>query len=88
MSKRTVYAELTLDDDKAFKENDMEPIIYLGREFGQLEQSGISLDQAVIIDTDCDDWDKYLNYLFQWAFDNMSEESPEGPLSFSAWKAK
>lgn len=88
MAERTIYAEITLDDDKAFEENDMEPIEYIEREFGWLQQSGISLEQAVIIDTDCDDWDRYLNYLFQWAFDNTSEEAPESPLSFNVWKAR
>lgn len=88
MAERTIYAEITLDDDKAFEENDMEPIEYIEREFGWLQQSGISLEQAVIIDTDCDDWDRYLNYLFQWAFDNTGEESPESPLSFNVWKAR
>lgn len=88
MAERTIYAEITLDDDKAFEENDMEPIEYIEREFGWLQQSGISLEQAVIIDTDCDDWDRYLNYLFQWAFDNTSEETPESPLSFNVWKAR
>lgn len=88
MAERTVYAELTFDDDKAIKENDMEEVEYLEREFGWLQQSGISLEQLVIIDTDCDDWDRYLNYLFQWAFGNISENAPESPLSFNVWKSR
>ena len=42
MAERTVYAELTFDDDKAIRENDMEEVEYLEREFGWLQQSGIS----------------------------------------------
>lgn len=86
MSKRTVYAELVLEDSKAFDENDMGPIEYLEREFGWMEQSGVEAKKMLIVDTDCDDWDRYLNYLFQWAFENAAEETTESPLSFNAWK--
>ena len=52
---RTVIAILEVDDDKAFEEIDDGPIPYLEREFGWLEQSGISLQNARILDDD----DKY-----------------------------
>lgn len=51
---RTVIAMLEIDDDKAIAE-DLGTIEYLEREFGWLEQSGISLQNARILDDD----DKY-----------------------------
>lgn len=51
---RTVIAMLEIDDDKAIAE-DLGTIEYLEREFGWLEQSGISLQSARILDDD----DKY-----------------------------
>ena len=51
---RTVIAILEVDDDKAIAE-DLGTIDYLEREFGWLEQSGISLQSARILDDD----DKY-----------------------------
>lgn len=51
---RTVIAMLRVDDDKAIAE-DLGTIEYLEREFGWLEQSGISLQNARILDDD----DKY-----------------------------
>lgn len=52
---RTVLAMLKVDDERAFNE-DIGPIEYLEREFGWLEQSGISLDNARILDYD-DEYD-------------------------------
>ena len=52
---RTVIVLLEVDDDKAIAE-DLGTIEYLEREFGWLEQSGISLDNARILDND-DDFD-------------------------------
>ena len=52
---RTVIAILELDDDKAIAE-DLGTIEYLEREFGWLEQSGISLENAKILDDD-DEYD-------------------------------
>jgi hypothetical protein len=52
---RTVIAMLEIDDDKAIAE-DLGTIEYLEREFGWLEQSGISLQNARILDDD-DEYD-------------------------------
>lgn len=52
---RTVIAILEVDDDKAIAE-DLGTIDYLEREFGWLEQSGISLQNARILDDD-DEYD-------------------------------
>ena len=46
---RMVYAKLVVDDKKA-KQEDLGTIDYLIREFGWLEQSGIYLEDASIID--------------------------------------
>jgi hypothetical protein len=51
---RTVIAMLEVDDDRAIDEG-LGTIEYLEREFGWLEQSGISLQNARILDDD----DKY-----------------------------
>ena len=51
---RQVIAMLKVDDDRAIAE-DLGTIEYLEREFGWLEQSGISLQNARILDDD----DKY-----------------------------
>lgn len=52
---RTVVAILEIDDDKAIAE-DLGTIEYLEREFGWLEQSGVFLQNARILDDDdeCD----------------------------------
>lgn len=52
---RTIIAMLEIDDDKAIAE-DLGTIEYLEREFGWLEQSGISLQSARILDDD-DEYD-------------------------------
>lgn len=51
---RTVIAMLEVDDDKSIAE-DLDTIEYLEREFGWLEQSGVFLQNARILDDD----DKY-----------------------------
>jgi hypothetical protein len=48
---RTVIAMLEIDDDRAIAE-DMGTIDYLKREFGWLEQSGVFLQSARILDDD------------------------------------
>lgn len=49
---RTIVARISVNDDMAIDE-DMGTIDYLQREFGWLEQSGIYLEDAKILD--CDD---------------------------------
>jgi hypothetical protein len=48
---RTVIAILRVNDDKAIEE-DVGTIAYLEREFGWLNESGIFLDEARILDDD------------------------------------
>ena len=52
---RTVVAILEVDDDKAIAE-DLGTIEYLSREFDLLEQSGVFLQNARILDDD-DEYD-------------------------------
>ena len=52
---RKVIAIIEVDDDRAIAE-DLGTIEYLEREFGWLEQSGISLQNARILDDD-DEYD-------------------------------
>ncbi len=52
---RTVIAMLKVDDDRAIAE-DLGTIEYLEREFGWLEQSGVFLQNARILDDD-DEYD-------------------------------
>lgn len=52
---RTVIALLEVDDDRAIAE-DLGTIEYLEREFGWLQESGIYLDNAKILDDD-DEYD-------------------------------
>ncbi len=52
--KRTIICEVEVDDEVAQKEIDDGPVAYLEREFGWLEQSGIALNRAVLLDDDSD----------------------------------
>jgi hypothetical protein len=66
---RTVMAILEVDDDRAIAE-DLGTIDYLEREFGWLEQSGISLQNARILDDD----DKYDAKAIELAEEMFEEE--------------
>ena len=48
---RTIVAILEVDDDKAIEE-DLGTIDYIEREFGWLQESGIFLNEARILDED------------------------------------
>lgn len=52
---RTVIAILEIDDDRAFDEG-LGTLDYLEREFGLLEQSGVFIENAKILDED-DEYD-------------------------------
>ena len=90
MAERQVFAIISVDDDKAFEENDIGPVEYIEREFGWLEQSGISLEEMVMAEPDSSNiWERYINYLLGWAFEHSGdEETTESPLSFNVWKAR
>lgn len=66
---------------------DLSPIALVESEFGWLEQSGISLDCALIIDDDDESlWARYIGYLIRWAINN-NDPSCEGrkPLNYLSW---
>lgn len=85
---RTVVAMLEVDDGKAIAE-DLGTIEYLEREFGWLEQSGISLDEGIIMDDDDElQWARYINYLVEWAFCHQSEKfDGSSPACYYEWIA-
>lgn len=73
--KRKVIAIIDVDNNIVFEKIDDGVISYLEREFGWLEQSGISMKDCFIADDDEDDkWKAYLNYLVEWAFGHQFEE--------------
>lgn len=87
--ERKITAIIGVDDDKAFEKIGDGPVPYLEKEFGRLEQSGISLKDCFIADDDEDDsWKAYLNYLVEWVFNHQGNEfkgiSPT-PFQKGAW---
>jgi hypothetical protein len=66
---RKVIAMLEIDDDKAIAE-DFGTIEYLEREFGWLEQSGVFLQSARILDDD----DEYDAKAIELAYKIFNEE--------------
>lgn len=63
---RKIIAILEVDDDRAIAE-DLGTIEYLEREFGWLEQSGVFLQNARILDDD-DEYDKKAIWLADQIF--------------------
>ncbi len=85
---RKIAAIIDLDEEKAKKLKPYTaPGEYIEKEFGWLEQSGISLDKWLITDHDDEyEWARYINYLINWAFENSySEDKDISPLSFTEW---
>lgn len=84
MDKRKIIAIIEVDADTAFEAIDDGPVPYLEKEFGWLEQSGISLKDCFIADDDEDDQQQaYLNYLVEWAFNHQGEDlKGVQPISF------
>ena len=83
-SSRGFVALISLDEECT---QDTAPGEHLEREFGWLEQSGLFLDDWMIVDDDEDQrWARYTNYLIQWAFDHR-DESFEGnsPAAYNEW---
>lgn len=85
--ERTILAYLTVDEDRAFEEAD-DPISYLEREAGCLEQSGIHLEDAAIVDEDAEDpKERYLVYLASFAFEHLSDGDVY-PMTFREWMGR
>lgn len=86
--ERTILAYLTVDEDRAFEEMDDGPISYLEREAGWMEQSGIRLEDAAIVDDDAEDpKERYLVYLARFAFEHLSDGNVH-PLSYEEWRRR
>lgn len=66
---------------------DTSPGDFLEREFGWVEQSGISLSEWALVDGDVK-WERYIRYLVEWAISHSSDEY-EGmtPASYDEWRA-
>lgn len=86
--ERMILAYLTVDEDRAFDEMDDGPISYLEREAGWMEQSGIFLEDAAIVDDDAEDpKERYLVYLARFAFEHLSDGNVH-PLSYAEWRSQ
>ena len=82
---REFIAILRYDETDSPKET--APGEFLEREFGWLEQSGISLESWALVDDDVR-WECFLRYLVQWAIDHNSDEySGMSPASYDEWKS-
>lgn len=87
--ERQIVAIITVDDDTAFEKIDDGPVPYFEKEFGWLEQSGITLKDCFIADEDEDEpRQAYCNYLVQFAFDNYGEQLKESPMDYYEWYQK
>ena len=91
---RKIYAELSLDEDQAIRNAEVNGISndgtldYVEKEFGWLEQSGIKLADAVIFDKDdTEEWGRYIDYVFSWAFDHYSSGDDYPPImNYKEWR--
>lgn len=83
---RKIFAIIEVDDDRAIAE-DKGTGDYLEREFGWLEQSGITLREWLLSDEDdIERWARYIDYLIEWAFyhsDSMYADS--SPACYDEW---
>ena len=88
---REFIAIIGLDEEKAsgyiknFYDDDITPGDFLEKEFGWIEQSGISLENWALIDFDVQ-WEQYIRYLVNWAISHSSnEEIEKSPMSYKVW---
>lgn len=85
---RKILAIVEIDEERAQKsDNDYAPGEYFEKEFGWLEESGISLrDWLVSDDDDVLRWARYIDYLIEWAFEHSSEDyDGMSPASYDEW---
>lgn len=72
--------------DNSNGHEDTAPGEFLEREFGWLEQSGLSLEDWALADGDVL-WERYLLYLVQWAIEHNSDEyQGMSPACFDEWR--
>lgn len=77
--------DVTSMHDEVNGHKEIAPVEFLEREFGWMEQSGISLEDCALVDSDVR-WERYITYLVQWAI-NHSSPDYEGmtPADFNGW---
>lgn len=95
--QRTIYAKIIADEDKLsdFQETNGLPdtgvIDGFIHEFMWMTPE-FDLDDAMIADDDSTEpWDRYINYLLEYAFSHSDPEysgSCDDPMSYSQWKEK
>lgn len=92
---RRLFAEINFDEEVASRNaetngyDDDGPTSTVEREFGWLEQSGITLANTVLADADDSDlWSRYLYYLMGWAMRHTYDDEPESPLSWEQYKKR
>ena len=88
---REFIAIIGFDENTAIRYDEVngheetEPMSFFEREFGWLDQSGLSLESALLVDFD-DTWDQYLRYLTAWAIDHSSDEyKGMSPAGYDEW---
>lgn len=85
---RKILAIIEVDEERAEElMTDATPGDYIEREFGWLEQSGISLRDWLISDEDDElRWARYINYLIEWAFGHSGEDfDGMSPACYDEW---
>ena len=87
-NERLIAAIISVDDSEAIKE-DLGTIDYLEKEFRWLDDSKIFLDRCMLAEEDStDEWERYINYLVNWAFDHYGEEFKGcSPACFNEWRS-
>lgn len=85
--QREVYAKIIVDDDRAIAE-DKGTIDYLETEFGWMNDSGVILEYAAVLDEDStDEWERYCKYLMEWTIGHMSNYNKGmSPVCFDEWR--
>lgn len=85
---RKILAIVEIDEEQAQElDENYAPGEYFEREFGWLNQSGISLRDWLVSDyDDVERWARYIDYLIEWAFyhsDSMYADS--SPACYDEW---
>ena len=84
--RRKVFAELYVDEEVSGV--DEGTLDYVEKEMGWVNESGIYLGDAILVDHDSDSqWERYINYLCSWALSHNDEEyAGMSPASFEEWR--
>lgn len=87
--EREIYAKFILDEDK-FKSygKQMTPMDYFEGECGWMNDSGIAMEFATILDKDStDEWERYCNYLMEWIIHHIPDYNKGmSPACFDEWR--